>query len=132
MQNAVDLVVFDWHMPKISGIELLKVVRLNEEKKALPFLMVTSTSDLTAVKNALDSGVSDYMIKPFQPAQLGFRASKLLTKATHKAKKLPVQIFDLNVIEEKVTETATVPEKAQTQTSSNDHDGTPVDIEDII
>ncbi|MFT6029986.1 MAG: two-component system chemotaxis response regulator CheY [Oleiphilaceae bacterium] len=58
MQNAGYLVVCDWLMLKMSGLELLKIVRLNGETKNLPFLMVTFTSDISVVKNALELGVS--------------------------------------------------------------------------
>lgn len=96
MQNPVDIVICDWQMPKISGIELLKLLRASEESASLPFLMMTSTSDVNAVKDAMQSGVSDYMIKPFKPSQLGFKVVQLLTKSTHIAKKLPVNLAKLH------------------------------------
>jgi len=95
MQHPVDIVICDWQMPKISGIELLKLLRASEESATLPFLMMTSTSDVKAVKNAMESGVSDYMIKPFKPSQLGFKVVQLLTKSKHKAKRIPVNLAKL-------------------------------------
>ena len=54
--HPVDLVICDWNMPKISGLEVLQTVRSCEDTKTLPFLMVTSSSELS-VLNQQESGV---------------------------------------------------------------------------
>lgn len=84
--HPVDLVICDWNMPKISGLEVLQTVRSCEDTKTLPFLMVTSSSELERVKSAVESGVSDYLIKPFKPAQFGQKVVTMLSKSEHKAK----------------------------------------------
>lgn len=133
MQHPVDIVICDWQMPKISGIELLKLLRASEESATLPFLMMTSTSDVNAVKDAMQSGVSDYMIKPFKPSQLGFKVIQLLSKSTHKAKRLPVNLTKLN--ESSVPETSDVPTgdiDPEGQKKNDDFDGNPVDVESLV
>jgi two-component system chemotaxis response regulator CheY len=102
--NAVDLVICDWNMPKKTGLEVLQTIRACEDTRTLPFLMVTSSSELERVKTALSSGVSDYLIKPFQPLHFGQKVVALLTESTHKAKLLK-RIRDVIV-----EETATVKE----------------------
>jgi len=94
-QNPVDIVICDWQMPKVSGLELLQAIRGHENTADLPFIMMTSTSDLQNVKDAAKFGVSDYLIKPFQPAQLGYKVVQLLTKSKHQAKRLPLNIQKL-------------------------------------
>ncbi|CBS86328.1 response regulator [Azospirillum lipoferum] len=65
---AYDLIVCDWMMPRLSGLDLLKHVR--ETRSDLPFLMVTALATLEAVKKALAHHVSGYIAKPFTPDQL--------------------------------------------------------------
>ncbi|WP_109096842.1 response regulator [Azospirillum sp. TSH64] len=65
---AYDLIVCDWMMPRLSGLDLLKQVR--ETRGDLPFLMVTALATLDAVKKALAHQVSGYIAKPFTPDQL--------------------------------------------------------------
>ena len=63
--NKVDLIVSDWNMPKMSGLDLLKTVRSNESTKDTPFLMVTASSQKDDVLEAVQAGVSNYIVKPF-------------------------------------------------------------------
>ena len=64
-ENKVDLIVSDWTMPKMSGLDLLKTVRSNEDTKNTPFLMVTASSQRDDLLKAIQAGVSNYIIKPF-------------------------------------------------------------------
>ena len=91
-QHAIDVVICDWQMPKMSGLDLLKLIRNHENTKQLPFIMMTSTSDMENVKNAASFGVSDYLIKPFKPTQLGYKVVQLLGKSGHQAKRLPLGV----------------------------------------
>ncbi|MFP5519518.1 MAG: response regulator [Bdellovibrionia bacterium] len=60
-----DLVISDWNMPKMKGLELLKQVRANPATQQLPFLLLTSESERDQVTEAVLSGVSQYIVKPF-------------------------------------------------------------------
>ena len=62
--NTVDLVLLDWNMPKLSGIDFLKKVRAMEKYKALPIIMVTSEAAKFNVIEALKNGATDYITKP--------------------------------------------------------------------
>ncbi|MDR2048593.1 MAG: response regulator [Treponema sp.] len=65
LQNRqIDLVLLDWNMPELSGIDFLKKVRSMEQYKSLPIIMVTSESAKYNVIEALKSGATDYIIKP--------------------------------------------------------------------
>ena len=64
-ENKIDLIVSDWTMRKMSGLDLLKSVRSNEDTKNTPFLMVTASSQKDDVLEAIQAGVSNYIVKPF-------------------------------------------------------------------
>jgi two-component system chemotaxis response regulator CheY len=59
------LVISDWSMPKLKGLELLKKVRASAEFKDLPFILLTSEAEREQVTEAVLSGVSQYIVKPF-------------------------------------------------------------------
>ena len=75
---SVDLIVCDWMMPGMSGIELLKSVRAHPRLANTPFLMVTGQNDKEDVVTALGSGVNDYVTKPFPSTILESKLRKLL------------------------------------------------------
>lgn len=65
-----DLVLCDWEMPEMSGLELLRWMRQHEAYKQCPFVMITSRGDKSHVVEAVQEGVSDYLGKPFSPDAL--------------------------------------------------------------
>ncbi|MDR0869590.1 MAG: response regulator [Planctomycetaceae bacterium] len=58
-----DLVLTDWNMPGKTGLEVLKAIR--EQDKAIPVIMVTTEAEKSRVLEAIQAGVSDYLVKPF-------------------------------------------------------------------
>ncbi|MBF0474329.1 MAG: chemotaxis response regulator CheY [Deltaproteobacteria bacterium] len=62
-----DLVISDWNMPKMTGLELLQKMRTDEELKHIPFLMITAEGQKENILTAARSGVSNYIVKPFTP-----------------------------------------------------------------
>lgn len=62
--QSVDLVLLDWTMPKLSGLEFLKEVRSQEKHKTLPIIMVTSKTARGDVMDAIQNGATDYVTKP--------------------------------------------------------------------
>jgi two-component system chemotaxis response regulator CheY len=69
-EGEVDLVISDWNMPRMTGIDLLRAVRSDDALKELPFLMVTSEADKEKVMEAVQAGVNQYIVKPFNANQL--------------------------------------------------------------
>ena len=63
--EPIQLVISDWNMPKLKGLELLKKVRASAEFKDLPFVLLTSEAEREQVTEAVLSGVSQYIVKPF-------------------------------------------------------------------
>lgn len=64
--NKVSLVLLDWNMPEMNGMEFLKKVRSMPEYDILPIIMVTSESAKYSVIEALQNGATDYIVKPFR------------------------------------------------------------------
>ena len=63
--NKVDLIISDWNMPKMSGLDLLRKVRTENDTKNVPFVMVTAEAQKENVLQAVQAGVSNYIVKPF-------------------------------------------------------------------
>ena len=64
-EGSVDLIVSDWNMPKMTGLEFLKAVRADANFKSIPFIMVTSEAEKEKIVEAVQAGVSQYIVKPF-------------------------------------------------------------------
>lgn len=75
----VNIVVCDWNMPVMSGIEFFKAVQEEPKLAGTPFIMLTSSSETSKVKEAIEAGITAYMIKPFKPADLVNKINSLLT-----------------------------------------------------
>lgn len=80
-RNVFDLILCDWEMPELSGLELLKWFRGQPDTGKTPFIMVTSRGDKENVVEAIQAGVSDYIGKPFSNEQLIAKVRKALQRA---------------------------------------------------
>ncbi len=65
--TPVDMVITDWNMPEMSGVEFIKAVRANDATRQLPVLMVTTNAAQDDIVEALKAGVNNYVVKPFTP-----------------------------------------------------------------
>jgi two-component system, chemotaxis family, chemotaxis protein CheY len=74
------LVVSDWNMPVMEGIDLLKHVREDETLKTMPFLMVTAEAEKDKVITAIKAGVDNYVVKPFTAEVLKEKLEKIADK----------------------------------------------------
>lgn len=77
-KQKVDLIISDWNMPKMPGIELLKAIRSNEKLKDIKFIMVTAEAQKENVIEAIKYGVNQYVVKPFTPETLKEKLEKVL------------------------------------------------------
>lgn len=68
--KAYGLIISDWNMEPVSGYELLKKVRSDDARKAVPFIMITAESKTENVVAAKQAGVSNYIVKPFNAGTL--------------------------------------------------------------
>lgn len=77
-QNQYDVVLMDWNMPQMSGLELLKAVRSDPNTKNVPVIMVTAEALKDNIVAAAQAGVNDYVVKPFTAAVLEEKLKKVL------------------------------------------------------
>jgi len=75
--GTIDLLVTDWNMPGMPGLDLLKRVRENSSYGSLPVLMLTAEAKREQIVEAARAGASGYIIKPFTPATLKSKIDKL-------------------------------------------------------
>lgn len=80
-KHSIDLILCDWEMPEMSGLELLTWCRSHDAHKVTPFIMVTSRGDKENVVQAIQAGVSDFIGKPFSSEQLITKVKKALSRA---------------------------------------------------
>ena len=76
--QKIDLIISDWNMPKMTGLELLKKLRASTEYKKTPFLMVTAEAQKQNVIEAVQAGVSNYVVKPFTAEAISDKLKKIL------------------------------------------------------
>jgi len=79
-----DLVILDWMIPSLSGIEILKRLRLKSEFADLPVLMLTAKNSEQDKILGFESGVDDYLTKPFIPSELIARINAILKRSRNK------------------------------------------------
>jgi two-component system chemotaxis response regulator CheY len=65
--TPVDMIITDWNMPEMSGIDFIRAIRANSATKLLPVLMVTTNAAEDDIVAALKAGVNNYVVKPFTP-----------------------------------------------------------------
>ena len=65
--GPVDMIITDWNMPEMSGVDFIRAVRASDQFKHLPVLMVTTNAAQEDIVQALDAGVNNYVVKPFTP-----------------------------------------------------------------
>lgn len=76
-KGKYDLILSDWNMPGMPGIELLKAVRSDDELKNIPFLMVTAEAEKENIVEAVKLGVSNYIVKPFTAETMSEKLGKI-------------------------------------------------------
>ena len=78
-KEKVGLIVSDWNMPNMTGLDLLKAVKEDAKLKDIPFLMVTAEGQKDNVVEAIKSGVSNYVVKPFTPETFNQKLQKIFS-----------------------------------------------------
>ena len=76
--GSFDFVITDWNMPLMPGLDLLKAIRADEKLKSLPVLMVTAEAKREQIVEAVQAGVSGYVVKPFTAEILKQKLDKIL------------------------------------------------------
>ena len=87
-----DLIILDWMLPGMSGVEFAKRVRGNPNTKNIPIIMLTAKSDESNKLKGLDTGADDYMTKPFSPKELIARIKAVLRRKSPELVDEPISI----------------------------------------
>ncbi len=80
-EEEPDLILLDWMLPEMSGIDICRKLREEPASKAIPVIMLTARGEEGDKILGLDSGADDYMVKPFSPKELIARVRALLRRA---------------------------------------------------
>ena len=80
LNKAPDLLILDWMLPKLSGIELCRRIRKNKELKNLPIIMLTARGEEEDKLRGLETGADDYVTKPFSVNELMARVKAVLRR----------------------------------------------------
>lgn len=81
VQNALpDLILLDWMLPGMSGIELARRLRSDKRTKTIPIIMLTARSEEQDKLTGLETGADDYITKPFSPRELNARVKAVLRR----------------------------------------------------
>ncbi len=75
-----DVILLDWRMPEMSGIEVLAELKRDDATRHIPVFMLTAKGMLADVTKAFEMGIDDYITKPFDPVQLGKTIKEKLEK----------------------------------------------------
>jgi two-component system chemotaxis response regulator CheY len=78
--EAFQLILCDWHMAPINGLEVLRFLRTDAVLKEIPFIMVTAENTKDRVIEAVKEGVDDYLVKPLTPMQIQTKVYGVLLK----------------------------------------------------
>lgn len=96
-ERAPDLIVLDWMLPKLSGVEVCRRLRRRKETSKTPVIMLTARSDETDRITGLDFGADDYMIKPFSMPELFARTRALMRRAKPSLLEDVIRVGDVEV-----------------------------------
>jgi len=77
--QKIDLILCDWNMPEMPGIEVLNTVRADDELKNTPFVMVTAEAQKENILEAVKAGVSSYVVKPFTAETVEQKLNKVFS-----------------------------------------------------
>jgi len=78
-KEKVDLILCDWNMPEMPGIDLLRHVRSDDDLKDIPFVMVTAEAQKENILEAVKAGVNNYVVKPFTAETINEKLQKVFT-----------------------------------------------------
>jgi two-component system, OmpR family, phosphate regulon response regulator PhoB len=80
-ETTPDIILLDWMLPRLSGLEVCRRVRRRTETRDLPIIMLTARGEEADRVRGLDTGADDYVTKPFSPSELLARIRSLLRRA---------------------------------------------------
>lgn len=96
-ESLPDLIILDWMLPGMSGIEFARKLKSDEFTKAIPIIMLTARGEETDKVRALDVGADDYVTKPFSPRELNARIKAVLRRSAPEMTDDPIEVSGLRL-----------------------------------
>jgi DNA-binding response OmpR family regulator len=84
-EETPDLIVLDWMMPKMTGLEVSLALRADATTSEIPIIMLTAKAQIDDLRRGFEAGATDYMVKPFNPTELVARVTAMLSRAAAQA-----------------------------------------------
>ena len=97
VDSLPDMILLDWMMPGISGIEFARRLRKDEMTSDIPIIMLTAKADENNKIQGLETGIDDYITKPFSPRELVARLKTVLRRTTPKGIEEPITVDGLTL-----------------------------------
>ena len=83
--SAPDLILVDWMMPKMNGLEVTRALRDNPITARIPIILLTAKAQETEVERGFAAGVDDYIVKPFSPREMLSRVRAVLARSEERS-----------------------------------------------
>jgi two-component system, chemotaxis family, chemotaxis protein CheY len=77
-KTQFDLIISDWHMPNMDGLDFFKTLSKNPKWSAIPFLLITAEKERGKVVEAVQAGIKEYLVKPVVPEMLGSKIKEVV------------------------------------------------------
>lgn len=96
--EQVDVIISDWNMPVMSGLQLLLTVRANARVAGIPFMMITAEAERERVQQAIDAGVSELLVKPYSAGLFADRLERAFSRIPRPAASEPAAAAPVAVV----------------------------------
>jgi two-component system chemotaxis response regulator CheY len=77
-RSSFDLIISDWHMPKMDGLDFFKALSKNPKWNDIPFLLITAEKEREKVIEAVQAGIKQYLVKPVEPEKLSNKIKQVV------------------------------------------------------
>ncbi|MBT5471143.1 MAG: response regulator [Nitrospina sp.] len=77
-RKSFDLIISDWHMPNMDGLDLFKELTKDPKLRDIPFLLITAEKEREKVVEAVAAGIKEYIVKPVKPESLGNKIKEVV------------------------------------------------------
>ncbi len=77
-RQSYDLIISDWHMPKMDGLDFFKALSKNRKWNEIPFLLITAEKERDKVIEAVQAGIKEYLVKPVEPEKLSNKIKQVV------------------------------------------------------
>ncbi|MZH02662.1 MAG: response regulator [Nitrospinae bacterium] len=77
-RQSFDLIISDWHMPKMDGLDFFRALSKNSKWNNIPFLLITAEKERNKVIEAVQAGIKEYLVKPVEPDKLSSKIKEVV------------------------------------------------------